>query len=108
MEERKLSDEEIVKALDCGCLAVVCGEHCEKCVLYDIESCDIVPDAIVDLIHRLQDENERMKKDLVENCKNCSAIKVTKDVVGQEIYTVMTRNVKRYLRERFDVEVENE
>jgi hypothetical protein len=56
----------------------------------------------------LQEEVERLKKDLVENCKNCSAIKATKDAVGQEIYTVMTRNVKRYLRERFDVEVEDE
>lgn len=63
MEEKKLTDEEIVKALDCGCLAVVFGEHCEKCVLHDIESCNIVPDAIVALIHRLQSEIERLTED---------------------------------------------
>ena len=58
-----MTDEEIVKALDCGCLAVVFGEHCEKCVLHDIESCNIVPDAIIALIHRLQSENERLTEE---------------------------------------------
>ena len=63
MNEKKLTDEEIVKALECGCLAVVYGEYCEKCILYDIESCAVVPDAIIDLIHRLQDENAELKEE---------------------------------------------
>ena len=70
MEEKKLTDKEIIQALDCGCLAVVFGEHCEKCVLHDIESCNIVPDAIVDLIHRLQSENERLKKQVKQGLKD--------------------------------------
>ena len=58
--DKKLSDNEIVKALDNDCLCVVYGVDCESCPLRE-KDCKILPEAIKDLIHRLQDENEQLK-----------------------------------------------
>ena len=58
MEEKKLTDEMIVKALEMDCLCVVYGD-CESCPFFD-KDCRILPKAIKDLIHRLQDENKRL------------------------------------------------
>ena len=58
--DKKLSDNEIVKALDNDCLCVVYGVDCESCPLRE-KDCKILPEAIKDLIHRLQDENEDLK-----------------------------------------------
>ena len=54
MEEKKLTDEMIVKALEMDCLCVVYGD-CESCPFFD-KDCRILPKAIKDLIHRLQGE----------------------------------------------------
>ena len=59
MEEKKLTDDEIVKALEC------CEDdenvNCEDCPLVR-ESCAVIRKYALDLIHRLQSENERLKK----------------------------------------------
>lgn len=59
MEEKKLTDEELVKALEC-CVK----NDCEKCP-YLIKGFDCViskqaENDVIDLIHRLQSENERL------------------------------------------------
>ena len=59
MEEKKLTDEEIVKALE------ICVKHRENCRFdCDLKICDddnfLIK--IVDLIHRLQSENEGQRK----------------------------------------------
>ena len=63
MEEKKLTDEEIVKALECCAVGRKCGEcpYCIKkidCLLGQRAEVDWL-----DLIHRLQDENERLTKE---------------------------------------------
>ena len=58
--DKKLSDNEIVKALDNDCLCVVYGVDCESCPLRE-KDCKILPEAIKDLIHRLQSENKELK-----------------------------------------------
>ena len=60
--DKKLSDNEIVKALDNDCLCVVYGVDCESCPLRE-KDCKILPEAIKDLIHRLQGENKQLKCD---------------------------------------------
>ena len=60
MEEKKLTDEEIVKALECCAV----GRKCRECP-YVIKKIDcflwqMVESDLLDLIHRLQDENERL------------------------------------------------
>ena len=55
MEEKKLTDEEIVKAYFVDCKK----RSCETCPLGDIENCQVY---IKDLIHRLQSENETQRK----------------------------------------------
>lgn len=58
MEEKKLTDEEIVKALEC------CTDEenvdCENCPLVK-EPCAIIRKYALDFIHRLQAENEQLK-----------------------------------------------
>lgn len=63
MEEKKLTDEDIIKALEC------CSETtaCDKCP-YFISKIDCVSKQrsekdYLDLIHRLQDENERLTEE---------------------------------------------
>lgn len=66
MEEKKLTDEEIVKALEC-CIKGVTVSNCAECPLDMIEEdcCYYTPTLIdryaLDLIHRLQKENEELK-----------------------------------------------
>lgn len=63
MKEKKLTDEEIVKALE------LCVKNdCEKCP-YLIKGFDCViskqaENDFLDLIHRLQDENKKLEKDV--------------------------------------------
>lgn len=55
--EKKLTDEEIVKALEC-CVDDE-NVNCENCPLVR-ESCAVIRKYALDLIHRLQGENERL------------------------------------------------
>lgn len=61
MEEKKLTDEEIVKALEC-CAVEPC-EDCGNCPRFTKEKLCHKANAkqSLDLIHRLQNENERLK-----------------------------------------------
>ena len=61
--DKKLSDNEIVKALDNDCLCVVYGVDCESCLLFE-KDCRILPNAVVDLIHRQKAEIERLTEEL--------------------------------------------
>ena len=63
--DKKLSDNEIVKALDNDCLCVVYGVDCESCPLRE-KDCKILPEAIKDLIHRLQADNIQLKWNYVD------------------------------------------
>ena len=58
--EKKLTDDEIVKALEC---CTINYPSCEGCPLYnDINCATKATENAVDLIHRLRDENEGLKK----------------------------------------------
>lgn len=64
MEEKKLTDEEIVKSVEC-CTVLGCCTQCP----YFIKGIDCVNDQshkkdILDLIHRLQDENAKQKVEI--------------------------------------------
>lgn len=112
MEKNKqLTDEEIIRALEYCAGEYGCGKDCPLC---EISDCTwFISKHALDLIHRLQAENERLKtefksdyknswrnkfftaleentklqqqvnelkmayKDLVESCRNCTAIKDT-------------------------------
>ena len=57
----KLTDNEIIKALEC---CTKCNSDCEKCEIKDFceEQNSEINKAILDLINRLQAENEKLKK----------------------------------------------
>lgn len=60
MKEKKLTDEEIIKAFEC-CVKNQCGGCCPAWTLEtDIECQDYISELALDLIHRLQNENERL------------------------------------------------
>lgn len=63
MEEKKLTDKEIVESLKhCGSQHHIYG--CKDCPMRDIKDCSDVPlhDNALDLIHRLQSEIEMQRK----------------------------------------------
>ena len=60
MKEKKLTDEEIVKAL-ANCVNGKYLTKCKNCHYYEVErGCQGMDIDLLDLIHRLQDENERL------------------------------------------------
>ena len=68
MTDKKLTDNEIVKALEC-CIKSVTYNECEKCPYYDDENEALVCTGnlltnAIDLINRLQKENERLKAEI--------------------------------------------
>jgi hypothetical protein len=126
MYKKELTDEEIVKALEC-CVK----NDCEKCP-YLIKGFDCViskqtENVVLDLIYRLQDENGKQKAE-IERLNKCvmSEVQVRKccaDII-QETRTQAVKDtakeillwliehtfesciVETYFRERFGVEVE--
>ena len=63
MEEKKLTDEEIVKALEC-CANGGSQKDCELCPIGIIkcsEQENLMPQLALDLIHRLQSENKELR-----------------------------------------------
>ena len=89
---KKLTDEEIVKALKCCTVDDV--TDCENCPLLR-ESCDIIRKYALDLINRLQKENTELQKqldelknaynDLLETCRNCDTTQAVKNT-AKEIF----------------------
>jgi hypothetical protein len=61
MPDKKLTDSEIIKALKC---CIKCNSDCEKCEIYDFceEHNKEMNMATLDLINRLQAENEKLQK----------------------------------------------
>lgn len=60
MEEKKLTDEEVIKGLEC-CIKGCCDKSCFGSEMGGIADCiNILTKNALDLIHRLQDENERL------------------------------------------------
>ena len=63
MEEKKLTDEEIVKAFEI-CANGLCNKNCPAFNLVTEMNCqDYMDKLILDLIHRLQGENERLTEE---------------------------------------------
>lgn len=59
MPDKKLTDSEIVKALEC---CYTTGTPCEKCPLCDVDECNdvLMAEYVKDLINRLQAENKEL------------------------------------------------
>ncbi len=71
MEEKKLTDEEIVKALGCCMSSGTCLDCPRNVITCTVLDCrDGLYENALDLIHRLQDENKRMKKQVDESKKD--------------------------------------
>lgn len=94
MNEKQLTDEEIVKALQCcGCFA----RDCEECDYYGDDGCIATLHA-VDLIHRLQAENERLHaKVITETVDYCY------DALAKALKTIVRKQaVKDTAKEIYD------
>ena len=84
MKEKKLTDKEIIKALECCTVDEV--TDCENCPLLR-ESCAIIRKYALDLIHRLQAEN----KGLEDLCN--------------KTYDDLTKEIERLTEENYKLEV---
>ena len=88
MEEKKLTDEEIVKALD-FCTVY---EDCEECEYDDIAGCrSFLMRNALELIHRLKNENESLKKQIEELSKP------RKKILANKVYSDST--LKKWKKE---------
>lgn len=64
MTDKKYTDEEIIKALECCCTSTgACENNCPMC---DLENCNdvLMADYVFDLINRQKAENERLNIEL--------------------------------------------
>ena len=84
MLDKKLTDKEIVKALEC----CVIDQNCSKCPHYNHgkqtrECLEVSIEGAIDLINRLQEENERLKR-LIEDKGGFILIKQAKTEAYKE------------------------
>ena len=105
MDEKKLTDEEIVKAVEC------CTElgNCGKCP-YRLNKIDCVADHrhekdIFDLIQRLQGEKAELQKQVKQAIKD-TAKEIYYHMAHAWYDKEMLKIFREYLKERFSVEVE--
>ena len=114
--KKKLTDEEIVKSLEC-CVIHRDNYPCDCGLENKICDDDNYLIEILDLIHRLQDENERLKEraklDLECEKKWGKLMKeqAVKDTVKEILFWLIEHTfesciIETYFRERFGVEVE--
>ena len=109
-EEKKLADEEIVKALE-RCREGI-DEKCEKCLFRVNNQCTYDQiygtDIVLDLIHRLQRDNAELKKQVDEllqekgyliERRNAGEKKAVKDT-AKEILTDAKKWVKEHYKDK--------
>ena len=101
MTDKKLTDKEVVKALEC-CLKREKGScndaECPlfyKTVTYT-ECRKMLLKATLDLINRLQAENERLKRELNLVCENSISAKLPHCVLCGNNVAVLTKDLKGY------------
>ena len=93
MPDKKLTDNEIVKALEC-CL----NDDCITCPLTDIEHCVTMMDAL-DLINRLQEENERLQNILICFMDALGKVRKVDDIDEISLIPLMSELNKQYRAE---------
>ena len=112
MDKKKLTDEEIINALDCCAVDEV--TDCENGPLLR-ESCAIIRKYALDLIHRLQAENEKLRNSKViqetvdycaEDLKKAQAEIEQKEKENEEL-TISYNGVQKQARERCE-ELQNQ
>ena len=103
MDEKKLTDEEIVKTVE-NCLNGDYKTKCEGCY-YDKSDryCQDMDRDLLDLIHRLQAENEELQKQVDELKKReSSIIEYVENNVRNSCPKCKERTVKDTAKEIFD------
>ena len=94
MEEKKLTDEEIVQALEC------CAQEdgCCDCPVWTvgIPSCvETIATNTLDFIHRLQDENALLKEQIIGECKEHEEfVLLAKKTVDQLLVVLLSEREK--------------
>lgn len=97
MEEKKLTDEEIVKAMDI-CLRQY--KDCNDCPLVDYDDCTFIRQQALDLIHRLQDENKQLKCDSYRTSWKAKFLEAKKEI---ERLTEENSNFKKLVKSLEDL-----
>ena len=83
-EEKKMTDEEIVKALEKDCLHDIYTSDCETCPLFDEACSKILPKAIKELIQRLLREIAEQKTKIERLTKENSNVISMNDALYRE------------------------
>lgn len=99
-----LTDEEIVKALEC------CGDNdmvCHKCPLIGSDKCHCLELFALDLIHRLQDERDKLFNHSVDLQEQINTLRLEKVKQKAEIER-LTKERNKYIIELEDVESAND
>ena len=100
MTNKKPTDNEIVKALECCIKSSHFGECFDnKCPLVSEKGCEVGKETLypyaLDLINRLQAENERLKKEVKEHIKKSVAKrKYDKALIKAEAYKEFAERLK--------------
>lgn len=95
MPDKKLTDNEIKKALKC---CYTTGTRCEDCPLCDIEECNdtLMAEYVKDLINRLQAENERLQNILICFMDALGKVRKVDDIDEISLIPLMSELNKQY------------
>lgn len=98
MTDKKPTDEEIIKALECHIKA----EDCEGCEMFG--GCDeiILTKLVLDLINRQQDEIVSLKTELKRVCAERDAHICTNNFIKSEAYKEFAKEVNEEISKAYD------
>ena len=98
MTDKKFTDEEIIKALECCTKAVSGVRKCEKCPLYTKFQClYAIKVYALDLINRQKAENERLQKEVNLVSIQFQDLQERIDEVKTEAYKEFAEKLKRHI-----------
>ena len=93
MPDKKLTDNEIVKALECCSKPV--GENCKECPLHLTDCLKVnIEELALDLINRLQAENEELKSAI-------NGFRGYEDKIKAEAYKEFAERLKTIMYENY-------
>jgi FtsZ-binding cell division protein ZapB len=93
MPDKKLTDSEIIKVLECCSKPV--GENCKECPLHLTDCLKVnIDELALDLINRLQLDNERLKNEVFAKEQECIDMQEQRDSVESHLETAKAEAYK--------------
>lgn len=102
MTDKKFTDEEIIKALECHIKA----EDCEGCEMFG--GCEeiILTERVLDLINRQKAEIKKLNVELIHALSELSLTRTSLNTAKAEAYKELAQEIKQEIKEAYDSNIE--